>query len=400
MPRAVPLSLMLLPLVSGCPLDPFAGDQSAVDAQISISATSGDAPLRVFVSAEQSTSSRGAIVKYAWDFAGQASSEDMTAEHTFFSPGRYAITLTVVDAAGGQDSTRVFVRVRGGDVTAVINADPLTGPAPLTVQFDGTASTAVDDTILDYFWDFDDNEYSREPAPSHLYNLPGTYNVTLRVVSAGGVAGTTEVTVTVAAAAAASLQFDGSQFATLPVAAEEPLSAFTFEAWCNPDSDGGTLVNFGASSVGIDVSPMDGVITVRVGGESFDAAAPLEAGRWQHVAVSYANDADATVYLAGEPVASLSLTGEFNVPQLLLGAGFRGKMAKVRFWSISRSETEIAADMNGNLTGSEEGLLGDWPLDDGSGQALRNNADDGQSGIRGSSDAPEAADPAWSSDSP
>ncbi len=400
MNRMIPLSLMLLPLVGGCPLDPSAGFQSAIDAQISISTTSGDAPLRVVVSGERSTSSRGAIVGYTWDFAGQARAEEVIAEHTFVSPGRYPVTLTVVDAAGQQGSARVFVRVRGGEVTAVINADRLSGPAPLAVQFDGTASTAVDDTILDYYWDFGDNEQSREPAPRHRYELAGTYTVTLRVVSAGGVEGTAETTIAVSAAAAASLQFNGAQFATLPVASDAALSAFTFEAWCNPDSDGGTLVNFGAPNVGIDLSPASGTIAVRTGTESLEAAAPLEASRWQHVAVSYSNDGGAAVYLAGAPVGTLSLTGEFDVALLSLGAGFRGKMALVRFWSSSRSDTEIAAGVSDDLSGFEEGLLGDWPLSEGSGQTLHNNADGGENGTLGAGDAPEAADPAWSMDSP
>jgi len=400
--RVIRLGFLVLPLVGGCPLDPAAPYQSAVDARIGISTTNGDAPLHVVVSAAGSTSSRGAIVKYTWDFAEQARSEEMTAEHTFRSPGRYPVTLTVVDVAGEQDSTRVFVRVRGGDVTAVISADRLSGPAPLAVTFDGTNSTAVDDTILDYFWDFGDNEQSRLATPTHVYNFAGSYTVTLRAVSAGGVVGAAEATVTVGAgtAAGASLQFNGSQYANLPVAAEAALSAFTFEAWCNPDSDGGTLVNFGLPNVAIDVSPTNGVITVRAGAESFEAVTALEVNRWQHIAVSYSSDAGAAVYRAGEPVASLGLSGEWNVTLLSLGAGFRGKLARVRFWSVSRSDSEIAASVTADLTGFEEGLLGDWPLSEGGGQTLQNNANGGQNGTLGASDAPEAADPAWSADSP
>jgi PKD repeat protein len=398
--RLSALSLMLLPLIGGCPLDPSVDPPSAVEARIVISTTSGDAPLHVVVSGGQSSSSRGAIVSYTWDFAGQAGSEEAVAEHTFHSPGRYPITLTVVDAAGEQGSARIFVRVRGGEVTAVINADRLSGPAPLVVQFDGTASSAVDDTILDYFWDFGDNEESRQSAPSHRYDFAGTYTVTLRAVSAGGVEGVAETTITVGAAAAASLQFNGTQFASLAVASDAALSAFTFEAWCNPENDGGTLVNFGAPNVGIAVSPADGTITVRAAGESFDTAAAVGAGHWQHIAVAYSGEAGATVYLAGQPVGTLSLGGESNVTLLSLGAGFRGKMARVRFWSVARSDTEIAAGVSGTLTGFEEGLLGDWPLSEGNGQMLHNHADGGDSGTLGAGDAAEAADPAWSTDGP
>ena len=388
-------------LIGGCPFgDPAARYQSTIDAQIGIATTSGEAPLRVLVSGAESTSARGSIVSYTWDFAGEATADTMTAEHTFTRPGRYPITLTVVDGAGEQGSARIDVRIRGGSVTAVITADRLSGPAPLGVQFDGGESSAIDDTILDYYWDFGDNRQSRLTAPFHLYLNAGTYAVELRAVSAGGVEGYAEATVTVGAGAAdSSLQFNGTQYATLPVTSAEPLSAFTFETWCNPDAAGGTLVNFGVPNVGIDISPGVG-ITVRAGSESYDVTAGVTPGQWQHVAVSYAGETGATVYLGGAPVGTLALTGEYTVTLLSLGAGFHGKLADVRFWSISRGETEIAAGVQGTLTGFEEGLLGDWPLSAGSGQTLANNAADGESGTRGTSNADEPADPAWSNDSP
>jgi PKD repeat protein len=398
--RLFPLSLIVVLLVGGCPFtDPASRYQTTINAQIGVSTTSGEAPLRVAVSAAQSTSPRGPIVSYAWDFAGEATADTVTAEHTFARPGRYPITLTVVDAAGEQASARVYVRVQGGSVTAVIGADRLSGPAPLGIKFDGSGSTAIDDTILDYYWDFGDNQDSRLTAPFHVYRNPGTYTVELRAVSAGGVEGYAQATVTVGAAAGSSLQFNGTQYATLPVSAEEPLSAFTFEVWCNPDAMGGTLVNFGVPNVGIDVSLSIGV-TVRTGSESYDAAASIVPGQWQHVAVSYASETGATVYVGGAPVGTLPLTGEYNVTLLSLGAGLHGKLADVRFWSISRSGAEIAADVNGTLTGFEEGLLGDWPLSTGSGQTLQNHAEGGENGFRGASAAAEPADPAWSSDSP
>jgi PKD repeat protein len=394
------VSVTVLLVVGGCPLnDSAARYQSSIDAQIGISATTGEPPLRVFVSAENTTSGRGEIASYAWDFAGQATADTITAEHTFTKPGRYPITLTVVNTAGEQASARVHVRIRGGDVTAVITADRLSGTAPLGIHFDGSASTAVDDTILDYYWDFGDNEQSRLKAPFHTYRSAGEYTVELRAVSAGGVEGYAEATVTVGAAANSSLQFNGTQYATLPVTTEGPLTAFTFEAWCKSDAAGGTLVNFGAPNVGLDVTPGVG-ITLRAGNESYDMVASVTSGQWQHLAVGYSSAAGAAVYVDGAAVGTLPLTGEFSVTLLSLGAGLHGKLAKVRFWAIDRGATNVAADMQGNLTGSEEGLLGDWPLGAGSGQTLANNADGGENGTRGSSDADEVADPAWSNDSP
>jgi hypothetical protein len=89
-----------------------------------------------------------------------------------------------------------------------------------------------------------------------------------------------------------------------------------------------------------------------------------------------------------------------RVSQVLLGGTFRGKVAAARFWSVARSEGEIAANRRATLPATTPNLLGNWPLNEGRGQTLFNNAGGGPSGTLGSSGAPEAADPAWSSDAP
>jgi len=425
-------------LIGGClSLDPAARYQTPVVAEIAISTTEGDPPLHVVVSGRNSTSLNGPIVRYLWDFAGQASSEDVVAEHTFYEPGRYAITLTVFDAAGQQAKARVYVRVHGGAVTAVISAEPLSGPAPLTVRFDGTQSSASDDTILDYYWDFGDGTRSRESAPLHVYATPGTYTVRLRVVSAGGVEDSTEETITVGAApGGASLQFDGSQFATLPVADATALTDLTFEAWCKPQAEGGTLVSFGVPNVRLDVLPASGSLLLSVAGQVYSADAPLSAERWQHVALSISADGDeasdpnsaadpnapadpntpnepkapaepnvpaepnepagsARLYLDGTLVAAFELgIGPVNIPLLTLGSGLRGKISGVRLWAGSPDDGQ---DDTGAGAGGT--LLGDWPLSAGSGQLLENTAG-GESGVLGLSSEPESSDPAWSADSP
>lgn len=388
-------------LVSGgCPIDSSGSNQSAIDVKIGITTTQGEAPLRITVTGAGSSSKRGAITKYSWDFAGEASSEGVTAMHTFTRPGRYPIKLTVTDVWGEQAVGQIYVRVSGGPVTAVITADKLSGAAPLIVQFSGADSSATDDVILDYHWDFGDGSASRVTSPLHTFQKAGTYAVKLKAVSAGGVEGHAETAITVTGSAAAGcLQFNGAQYASLPVAADSSLSAFTVEIWCNPDADGGTVVTFGIPNLSIDVIPGTG-IAIRSGGSAFYVGGAILAGRWQHVALSYKSGEGFKAYLNGAAMGTAALEGNFAVTLVSLGAGYRGKLARVRFWSSARTEAEIAADVYGVLTGFEEGLLGDWPLDRGQGQVLTNKANGGQDGTRGLSTADEAADPAWSNDGP
>src|SRR5204863_6135130 len=129
------------------------------------------------------------------------------------------------------------------------------GPAPLAVTFDGKSSSAADDTIHDYFWDFGDGDTSRQPSPIHVYTRSGTFTASLRVVSAGGVENTAQTTITVNATAGPSLQFNGSQFASLPVAGGSNLAAFTLEAWVKPDNNGGGVATLGSPGLSVDLLP-------------------------------------------------------------------------------------------------------------------------------------------------
>jgi glucose/arabinose dehydrogenase/PKD repeat protein len=69
---------------------------------------------------------------------------------------------------------------------AVADADPRAGDVPLTVQFDGTASTDADGDQLTYEWDFGDGSSSSGAEASHTYTTAGTYTATLRVSDGRG----------------------------------------------------------------------------------------------------------------------------------------------------------------------------------------------------------------------
>jgi glucose/arabinose dehydrogenase len=73
--------------------------------------------------------------------------------------------------------------------TAVANAAPTIGNAPLTVNFDGTGSTDPDGDPLTYAWDLDgDGAYDDSTAAraSYTYNADGTYSPALRVTDSRG----------------------------------------------------------------------------------------------------------------------------------------------------------------------------------------------------------------------
>jgi glucose/arabinose dehydrogenase len=87
--------------------------------------------------------------------------------------------------------------------TAVATANPTSGPAPLTVQLNGSGSSDPDGDALSYAWDLDgDGAYDDSTAanPSFTYSTAGTYTARLRVTDARGASSlSAPITITVGA---------------------------------------------------------------------------------------------------------------------------------------------------------------------------------------------------------
>ncbi len=72
---------------------------------------------------------------------------------------------------------------------AVVNADPTSGPAPLSVAFDGSRSSDPDGDALSYHWDFGDGSPSQTtnaPTIRHTYSERGAHTATLTVRDTSG----------------------------------------------------------------------------------------------------------------------------------------------------------------------------------------------------------------------
>jgi probable HAF family extracellular repeat protein len=79
-------------------------------------------------------------------------------------------------------------------VVAAASADPVSGKAPLMVNFDSSGSTGAN---LEYSWDFMDGTSSTAANPSHEFTLADSYPVTLIVTDNQGTVATSVVTITV-----------------------------------------------------------------------------------------------------------------------------------------------------------------------------------------------------------
>lgn len=133
----------------------------------------------------------------------------------FFGPYQDTVALYVIKF-GNNDS---IIRIR---YTDSINVPPLPelviqNPSDQqsqnedyvlvgnVVQFDGSKSSDPDGETLTFKWDFGDGNTSTNMSPSHVYNGPGEYRVTLIVTDADDQAQQTSVTVVVGQPPTASI---------------------------------------------------------------------------------------------------------------------------------------------------------------------------------------------------
>ncbi len=118
---------------------------------------------------------------------GTVGANTVTFVDTFFTlDNSYRVrAVNVVGTSVGSNvaTVRLFST---GDVTARVTATPVTGTAPLTVNFDASGSSALNGTITIWDWSFGDNQTASGVTTSHTYSTPGVYAARVRVTATGG----------------------------------------------------------------------------------------------------------------------------------------------------------------------------------------------------------------------
>lgn len=155
------------------------------DAAFFATPLSGTAPLTVYFSDE---SSGPGISSWAWDLQndGNTDSTLQNPSFTYTNPGTYSVRLTVTNGGGGDVEVKNnYITVATPPPVAQFSANPVAGPAPLSVQFTDQ-STGIGS--LSNAWDFTNDGIidSTLKNPAYTYQNPGTYTVSLNVTNAGG----------------------------------------------------------------------------------------------------------------------------------------------------------------------------------------------------------------------
>ncbi|MDM8518921.1 PKD domain-containing protein [Anaerolineales bacterium HSG6] len=124
----------------------------------------------------------GSNPQYSWDFGDGQTGTGNPVNHTYSSEGTYTAIVTA------QNSINTEALVFNVIITSIPD-DQITGLTAfnngptLLGQTTKVSSTIVNGTNVKYMWDFGDGQQTQSgtefDTTSHVYNVPGTYNVTL-----------------------------------------------------------------------------------------------------------------------------------------------------------------------------------------------------------------------------
>lgn len=138
------------------------------------------------------------IVSWEWDFNDNTAGVGSSIAHTFqnaYQAGGWDVKLTVTTSRGCTDSKTIHVTQIPAPLASFSTVGFLC-EAPQTVQFHNSSQENGGTAITALYWDFGDpassgNNHSTATDPTHIYNNPGDYNVTLKATNADGCANTT-----------------------------------------------------------------------------------------------------------------------------------------------------------------------------------------------------------------
>jgi PKD repeat protein len=149
-------------------------------ANFSSNITTGYEPL----SAAFKDTSTGTPASWNWNFGDGKYSTARNPAHTYDKAGKYAVSLTVSNAAGSDTVTKSgYIIVNAVKVpVAAFSASQTSGKGPLTVTFTDK-STGSPTSCL---WNFGDKSTSTTRNPIHQYSKKGKYTVSLTVKNAKG----------------------------------------------------------------------------------------------------------------------------------------------------------------------------------------------------------------------
>ncbi|MCH9001169.1 MAG: PKD domain-containing protein [Planctomycetes bacterium] len=214
---------------------------------------SGNVPLIVNFDTQGSIDPEGLPLTYAWDFGDGSVGAGSQVSHTYTESGVFTVTLRATNTVPQTGVATVDVTVINNSPSAVISADPTSGPAPLDVVFSAAGSSDLetqDPGDLAYQWDFGDGTTANsQGAPGlafqtrdHRYETDEfgaectsastcLFIATLTVTDPGGASSTASIQISVGNSSPVA------DITVSPKSGDSPLTV-TFDATGSTDVDG------------------------------------------------------------------------------------------------------------------------------------------------------------------
>lgn len=196
-----------------------------------------------------------------------------------------------------------------------------------------------------------------------------------------------------------SLNFNGSYgLVVLPNTAQPTATNFTAESWIYLDPAGSgdqkVIINLSwagggrgfALNIYKDATGYYFTGGIYLNGSAYYTpnSAYIPVNEWTHIALTWQQNGNLTAYLNGQSAGSVATENKVYVNTLVttyVGAGdsegwanFKGKIDDVRFWNITRTQSEIFNNMQKELTGNESGLVAYYKMSNGTGATLSDDA--------------------------
>ena len=170
-------------------------------AVVNATPTVGDAPLTVSFNGLDSFDTDGTIVDYTWIFGDGTSASGPVVSHPYNNPNNYTARLIVTDDKGDTGTASILITVNQPNLPpiAAATATPAVVLLGKPIRFNSTGSSDPEGGALTYSWDFGDNTTSTLANPTHTYDQPKDYAVTLTVKDPQGAQAVATVKVKVVA---------------------------------------------------------------------------------------------------------------------------------------------------------------------------------------------------------
>ncbi len=259
-----------------------------------------------------------------------------------------------------------------------------------SVTLDGSGSSDSDGTIenSDYVWQEGGTQIATGVNPTVSLSV-GTHTITLTVTDDDNATASDDVLITINSGSGSSsnyaLQFNGEaikdEFVEL---SNVPTSGtVTIEFWVklegsNDDTD--VMINMGGDGKRLTLKSGSHLPAWTDGWDAYSSSAGIGLNEWHHIAYVASSGTLSALYIDG---VSQTIGGSTSVSMpsstwylaSWYGGGtsnlnFIGCLDELRLWNDARTASEISSNKDLELTGNEQGLIGYWNFNEGSGTTL------------------------------